>query len=77
VRRFQRAVAELERAPRNLAKISSACGYFDQAHFIHDVRALAGATPSDLAARRRRIHVRVDRPRIYNTAQDRAAILAR
>jgi len=51
VRRFHRAVAGLARAaPGGLAELARACGYFDQAHFIHEFRGFAGVTPSGFAA---------------------------
>jgi AraC-like DNA-binding protein len=53
VLRFQRAVAELStRDGLSLTDIATACGYFDQAHFNHDVRRFAGVTPSELLATR-------------------------
>ena len=48
IRRFQRALGEL-RARREVdwADVACACGYYDQAHFIHDFRAFCGLTPGD------------------------------
>lgn len=44
--RFQRAVsaAHADAAP-DWRDVALACGYFDQAHFIHDFRAFSGLTP--------------------------------
>jgi AraC-like DNA-binding protein len=47
VLRFDRAAELLVRpAPRSLASIALACGYYDQAHFNREFRRLAGCTPS-------------------------------
>jgi len=47
VRRFQRVVQSLEK-PHDVdwAEIALGCGYFDQAHFIHDFKAFSGISPS-------------------------------
>ena len=52
VRRFQRVLATLARgdAPP-WAALAQACGYFDQAHFIHDFRAFSGLHPTTYAPR--------------------------
>ena len=45
--RFQRAVAEAHAArPLDWAQLALDCGYFDQAHFIHEFREFSGITPS-------------------------------
>ncbi|WP_437775768.1 helix-turn-helix domain-containing protein [Sorangium sp. So ce1097] len=62
VRRFQQALSAIERGARvSWAGVAVACGYYDQAHFIHDFRAFAGLTPTEYVARRReRNHVPLD-----------------
>ena len=47
VRRFQQALM-LSNRGRNVdwTRVSMDCGYFDQAHFIHDFRSFAGITPT-------------------------------
>ena len=37
---------------RDWAGLALACGYFDQAHLIHDFRAFSGLTPTAYEARR-------------------------
>jgi AraC-like DNA-binding protein len=53
VRRFQHAI---RRAHRNRAinwsELAVDCGYFDQAHLIHDFQAFSGLTPAAWAAQR-------------------------
>ncbi|MGO9257951.1 MAG: DUF6597 domain-containing transcriptional factor [Bryobacteraceae bacterium] len=50
--RFQRALAQRELAGAergdgvDWTRIAVDCGYFDQAHFIHDFRSFAGITPT-------------------------------
>ncbi len=51
IRRFQQALEHIERR-RNIewAQVAVDCGYFDQAHFIHDFRAFSGINPSTYLA---------------------------
>jgi AraC-like DNA-binding protein len=53
VSRFQqviRAAHQLDEA--NWVQIALGCGYYDQAHFVHDFQAFAGITPSEYLARK-------------------------
>ncbi len=47
IHRFRRVIGALQ-APEQIewATIALDCGYFDQAHFIHDFREFAGVSPS-------------------------------
>jgi AraC-like DNA-binding protein len=51
--RFQRALECIEES-RNVewTRVALDCGYFDQAHFIHDFRAFSGINPSTYLAHR-------------------------
>ena len=47
IRRFQRALALSGRGHDvDWTRVAMDCGYFDQAHFIHDFRSFAGLTPT-------------------------------
>ena len=50
IRRFQDVLARINtRKPVAWADVACACGYFDQAHFVHDFRAFSGLTPTSYA----------------------------
>jgi AraC-like DNA-binding protein len=50
LRRVLHAVHEVNRPP--WTQVAHDCGYYDQAHFINDFRALAGISPAEYDARR-------------------------
>jgi AraC-like DNA-binding protein len=50
VRRFQHVLKALRTKPlaqENWATLAAGCGYFDQAHFIHDFKSFSGMTPGE------------------------------
>lgn len=55
VRRFQRALAAaMASSPPCWAELALACGYFDQAHLCREWAELAGVSPSEFVALRRK-----------------------
>jgi AraC-like DNA-binding protein len=53
IRRFQRAVAMLHRAPAaDCADVALTCGYYDQSHMIHDFQDIGGLSPASYLSRR-------------------------
>jgi AraC-like DNA-binding protein len=51
IRRFQQALNHMEGARSvEWANVALDCGYFDQAHFIHDFRAFSGINPTSYIA---------------------------
>lgn len=51
--RLERAVALMRTPLRGQAVLAAAAGYADESHLIREFRALAGATPAELARERR------------------------
>lgn len=44
--RFQQVLRSVEKStPHTWAELALTCGYYDQAHFIHDFKAFSGLTP--------------------------------
>jgi len=53
VRRFQKVLRRIGMGRElNWTRVALDCGYFDQAHFIHDFRAFSGLSPTAYAAHR-------------------------
>ena len=53
VQRFQKVLRRIGTGQRiEWAEVALECGYFDQAHFIHDFRAFSGINPTAYAAQR-------------------------
>ncbi|HXA56586.1 MAG TPA: helix-turn-helix domain-containing protein [Candidatus Acidoferrum sp.] len=52
VRRFQRVLQSVHGTKgAEWAQVALDCGYYDQAHFIHDFRAFSGVTPNEYLKR--------------------------
>ena len=51
--RFQKAIGEIEEKKEvNWTDISQDCGFYDQAHFIHDFKFFSGFTPEEYVRRK-------------------------
>jgi AraC-like DNA-binding protein len=67
--RFQDALARAENGRRvEWTRIAVDCGYFDQAHFIHDFRSFAGLTPTGYEAGRTEFRNHVKFLQLHSTA---------
>jgi AraC-like DNA-binding protein len=55
VRRFrlQEAAERLQKGNETIASVAQSLGYFDQAHFDHDFKAVVGSSPLDYVSRTR------------------------
>jgi AraC-like DNA-binding protein len=63
VLRFQEVLQRIKRGqPVRWADLALDCGYFDQAHFIHDFQTFAGLTPTAYLAQRGEHHNHVPLP---------------
>jgi AraC-like DNA-binding protein len=63
VMRFQAVLRRIyDAAPLNWADVAFDCGFFDQAHFIHEFRAFSGLSPTEYMAQRGRHQNHVSLP---------------
>ncbi|GHO60650.1 helix-turn-helix domain-containing protein [Ktedonobacter robiniae] len=63
LQRFQEALRRTpKRPPVQWTDLALSCGYFDQAHFIHDFQAFTGMSPSVYLAQRSEHHNHVPLP---------------
>ena len=63
IQRFQALLQYLEYGqPVRWAEVALDCGYYDQAHFIHDFQAFSGLSPSTYLASRSTFHNHVPIP---------------
>ncbi|MFO1501656.1 MAG: helix-turn-helix domain-containing protein [Verrucomicrobiota bacterium] len=47
IQRFQRVMGQIQAVrPVDWADVACACGYYDQAHFVHDFRSFTGLNPT-------------------------------
>ncbi|MDQ3002549.1 MAG: AraC family transcriptional regulator [Fibrobacterota bacterium] len=50
---FQKAVLEIEKSGRaDWLTVARVCGFYDQAHFIHDLKRFSGFTPLEYFKRK-------------------------
>ncbi|AXY74158.1 AraC family transcriptional regulator [Paraflavitalea soli] len=45
IARFNAVIKSFEKQPRSLTEMAHDCGYYDQAHFIHDFQSFSGYNP--------------------------------
>jgi AraC-like DNA-binding protein len=53
IQRFRAAISQASETPEpNWTRLAQDCGYFDQAHFVHDFKAFSGFSPSQYPQRK-------------------------